>query len=496
LAPWALAESGVDGCFLPPDPAKSLSDDEVSALPPALVAQYLSEVAVVHTFRVFEGQNDSLAKAAPDSPLLSVASNYPIDMAAAELFGSPLADEAGQVYLASIRSIDAHALRLLVDLSGLREDEEVWVLDPTAPRAFGPYGCADAVEGGRWLATVIGDTATLMARTPSGASPQVALQGVSHFYRDFTEEKELACNINIACDTNSMVQQASTGVALLIVSTGSQTLVATGELINVPTTPQFEPYLLTGHHVIGDPTQAQNLDVIWDFRSTLCIGNDAPPPSRLPHSKGVAMLATSATLDATLIELDKVAVGRHGRAYLGWDTREPAVNEKVVVIHHPNAKHMRISYGRVRAIDQPASTYLGETLVGWDDGVTEPGSSGAPLLLADRLYRIAGTLTGGSNQSCTGTAETNWDYFSSFPRFFKDISPAYLTLESANTMSPRPIAGEGEGEGEGETDNGCLAAPTAPISPKGSGGDAIALCAAATMLALASIRFRRQPKRA
>ena len=491
---WAVslsargASSYADGAFFGPPASESAMQAVLHPIPQADVASYLSKVAVAHTFHDMEGLNEAAKAGAEDTPLLKVAHGYAVSLSGGDLFGAPFADGGRFVYLSQITSADAFALRLLVDLSGLAGDQELWVLDPTGLRAFGPYHAADQVQGGNWLATVMGDTATLMVRSTTAGTPKVALKAISHFFGSFDSvlgdpaEKELPCNVDIACETDPIIQQIASGVGMLLIPNGLETMAASGALVNVPATSEFEPYMLTANHVISTKAAAQNTDVIWDFRSSQCNGA-APSPALLPHSKGVDLLATDSTLDVTLIRLDSVPVSLQGRAYLGWDTRDPRVGEKVIVIHHPGAKHMRISYGRVQATNLAVSNYYHETRVGWDEGVTEPGSSGACMLYDDGTYRIGGTLTGGSSQTCSGTADQNWDFFSSFTRFYNDISPGYLTGATGYSSYHQPQAGEGEGEGEPTPT--CIGASLdsgAPHGPSGGAwGDMLAFSFVATI---------------
>jgi hypothetical protein len=491
-APLAYGGPSADGVFVPPTLSKSLADASPDALPADLVAYYVSKVGTRHVFRDFEGWNDILKAASSDGKVLRVAETLPVNLDADALFAAPFADGLYQVFLAGVTSVDALALRLRVDLSMLAGGQETWVLDPNGPRAFGPYFAGDDVPGGLWLATVTGDTAVLMVRSSSADVPRVRLNDLAHFYRGFEDLKELSCNIDVACNTNSMIQQIATAVGLVLIPREHDTIAASGALMNIPATPQLEPFFLTANHVIADAATAQNTDVVWDFRATQCGANDAGSITSLPHSRGVELLATSATLDTTLIRLDSVSLGKYGRAYLGWDTRKPRPGDNVFVIHHPQAKRMRITYGRVAEVDMTVVPYVHETLVGWDAGVTEPGSSGSCLLYSDGTCRIAGMLSGGSQAECGAGPTENYDYFSSFPTFFMDISPAYLTGANGNSRyrPPQTAKGEGEGEGEGEPGPGCAGAAltTASGTPPatGSPGDVLGWGVLVTLLLLAT----------
>jgi len=81
---------------------------------------------------------------------------------------------------------------------------------------------------------------------------------------------------------------------------------------------------------------------------------------------------------------------------------------------------MRISTGTIVAPSQLQNGFPYQVKVHWDVGVTEPGSSGSALLLADAGYQIIGTLSSGTAHSCSSTAN-NFDWFSSFRQFLPTV---------------------------------------------------------------------------
>ncbi|HEO70756.1 MAG TPA: hypothetical protein ENN80_05785, partial [Candidatus Hydrogenedentes bacterium] len=103
------------------------------------VAEYLDLLIDMHVFDVYEGQNPALKAATADVRPLQVAAGFPVDMDSAALFTQGFTDGAWSVYETGIVSLDAQALRLRVELSALTPGEELWLLEPAGPRAFGPY---------------------------------------------------------------------------------------------------------------------------------------------------------------------------------------------------------------------------------------------------------------------------------------------------------------------------------------------------------------------
>lgn len=390
------------------------------------MGQALENQGPSHVFDTFAGKNEALRGGNGKHSGLFVADGFPVGLSAAELFDVPFPSDGRNAFTCSITSLDAFALRLKLDLSLLGPDDEVFVIDATAARAFGPYTRSDVSEAGEWLATTFGDTCVLLVRSPDAEAPLLTVLGLSHFYEDLeAQRKELGCNNDIDCDNDDAIEESSTGVGMLIVPQGDffQAL-CSGALINNADTPSFEPYFLTSWHCVPDAADVNQVEVLWDWRADSCGGGD-PSISGLPRSEGKELLRTSSFYDITLIELDDVPSGDLGRAYLGWETRDPIEEEEVVTIHFPVASPMKISYGNVKEIDQNSGGFTRQTKVHWEDGVTEGGSSGGPLLLADEDYRIAGTLSNGPQHSCLSTGG-NVDWYSSF-RDFLPLIEDYLT---------------------------------------------------------------------
>ncbi|MBI5093715.1 MAG: hypothetical protein HZB26_14885 [Candidatus Hydrogenedentes bacterium] len=438
----AWAQLSAPGGFAPPPASKDALDAALNPIPKDTVAQYLTAVSPARVFRAYQGKNAALKSQNADAgKKIRIGANFPVDLPAATLFTDAITDGGYTVYLGGITSADALGLRLRVDLSELTDADEAWVIDPTAPRAFGPFKRRQGATKGRWLSSVEGDTAVVMVRTTAAHLPAVRVVGVSHFYVGLAEAlKVLSCNVNVACETHAFLRDhVSTSVGRLAISSGDTTSLCSGSLVNNPDTAQFEPYFITAHHCIGTVSEAEDSEVIWDYRSATCSPDTVPSVSSLPRSEGEALLATDGTLDGTLIELESVPSGSLGRYYLGWDLRAPVINEDIIGLHHPLATAMRVNHGRVTAINQTIQTgvltsYHKQTRVVWDEGVTEAGSSGSCLLFDDGSYALTGMLSNGATHTCGADRSGNIDDFTSFRDFYSEIS-GFLS----GTNPPDPI---------------------------------------------------------
>ncbi len=433
LAAFACGASGprAEGIFVPPSMEKAgPSPFSVESL-----ERWVDAVQAVQTIDLYEGKNDALrAEAlARKNGALRGGALVPLGLNADELFGPPIQDANEWVFLGSLISVDAVGVRIQMDLSALQPDAELWLIDPNVPRASGPYTTEDCGEGGCWLSTVLGEEAVLMVRTPQQELPSLRLTAYAHIFLTFADlEKELSCNVDIGCDSREDVRRAGTATAIINVS---GEWFCSGFLLNNPKTDLREPYFMTANHCICSGAQARATEAYWDYRATGCDTEDEPDTDTLSRSNGTALLATDAALDITLIRLDAIPTGDYGRAYLGWDTDPPEENEAVLTIHYPDSTRQRVTKGTVKSINHKLSGRKKLTEVHWDEGVTEAGSSGAPLLLDEDLS-VVGTLSMGPQHTCGSDRAGNIDYYSSFRDFYPDIRKYIDT----NT----PASGEGD----------------------------------------------------
>ncbi|HUW62550.1 MAG TPA: serine protease [Candidatus Bathyarchaeia archaeon] len=451
LGGWAFAQARApfaEAGYVPPSAVKSAP----APLPLEDLNQCLAARETFHVFREFEGATKALKEQAPRIKGQPLKGGEIVETALAgvDLLGTPVASGGGiTVYAASIISVDAEGVKLRLDVSGLQPGEEAWVVDPLNLAAFGPYA---ATTGGRpetWAATILTDDAVLLVKSPYEETPEIAVTAYSHLFRSLKEviNPDLRCHIDIACESDPATVEAASGVGLLYI--GAKWW-CSGTLINNVLTPapNFEPFLITANHCICNQEDAQNTEVIWDYRSSTC-GSEKPDLDlMMQRSFGEKLLATNAALDATLIELDYVPAGPYGRVYLGWDSRLLDVGEPVKCIHHPGGSHMRISKGTVRAINDDKNGRENQTHVHWDEGATEAGSSGSCLLLDNPVENnwIVGMLSQGPDHSCI-TDVNNIDWFASFHDFYPAIQPY---IDSAT-----PSTAQGADDCRSFDDTGC-----------------------------------------
>ncbi len=413
--------------FQPPaGVAKAVGD----GLDASTVDRYLDRVAVIHEYQGFQGRNARLKADSQSKAPLKVGEWFAVQLASDAYYAETFQEDGLYVHSAALRSLDALALRVQVDLSRLAPGDDVWVLDPVTEHAFGPFTRADHHSDGFWLPTIQGDTAVIVARSVVDRLPDFEILGASHHFFQLTDTKELSCHNGLDAIGNAGLLSLASGVGRIATSvSGSGTWLCTGTLINNPQTVALEPYLLTANHCVATQTEVVNSEVIWDYRSPGSL-------AALPRSNGSSLLATSSSLDMTLLLLNSVPNGEHGRTYAGWNSNVPATASAVSSIHHPGGSYMRVSFGKIEAIGVSVLSYVQQIRVGWDSGMTEGGSSGSGLFNA--ANQIIGTLSSGAAPVCDGGPTFNYDFYASFRMFYPQIQQ-YVNNTTPPLPQPPPL---------------------------------------------------------
>lgn len=410
-------------------PAKdAVLRDSTHALPESTVRDVLAHPIPATILNEFNQKSTSVTAFLESAPSHQAALDFYIDSDSTACFSDAFPGKDGNyLFVAAITSKDAFALRLLVDLSGLQPGEALYVLDADGRASFGPFTTQQADPEGTWLPTTLGDTAVLVLTAARPLCPYVRLENVSHFYKSIFNpgtDPPLVCNVPIADETNPDAQALAAGIGILIIPYNTGQAFCTGALLRslASSASPPEPYLISAWHCFKESTNYSGMEVFWDYRS------EEDDPNTLDRNQGAELLAYNASLDAVLLKLNEpVAVGPFGRAWLGWDSLGPDTGDFVQTIHYPRAHSLRTSRGDVtNAVTRVclnlmcSLAYERQIEVLWEEGVTEPGSSGSPLLNRGRNFRLMGMLSNGPAHSCR-TTSGNYDNYGSFSQFFPQV---------------------------------------------------------------------------
>jgi hypothetical protein len=363
-------------------------------------------------------------------PQIGVCRNLSADaMADVMASGEWFSDLAGQwEWRVKICSPDAVAVRLRIENCDLPGDAALFVQG--ASDVAGPFFARGPHKTGAfWTPAVMGETAELVYRHRPGDVPPVALPfevvEVAHIYEQLgpVEAKVGGCQQDWSCWPEW--HDVGLGVGMMEFVSGSSVYLCSGVLLN-NAREDFSPYFLTAHHCISTEQEAASAQIFWLYQTDTC--NGSPPlRSEVPSTTGATLLATAPYWEFSDVSLLRLT-GQvpDGLTYVGWTTEPVAPDDPVVGIHHPEGTFKRVCFGHLFAEGNPDRTRAPVYwVVLWDQGTTEPGSSGSPLFNAER--QVIGQLYGGG-ASCTQMDQP--DYYGKFGASYPFLAP-YLDPDSA-----------------------------------------------------------------
>jgi uncharacterized protein (TIGR03437 family) len=250
------------------------------------------------------------------------------------------------------------------------------------------------------------------AASESAAQPFVIDQ-VSHIFldpRSTQQDGAAACNLNVPAEWS----EAAKSVGFLQFATPKGEFACSGVLLNTSRTDN-QPFFLTANHCLSDSRFVNTVTVNWLYTS----GNQ--PGSGSPRTHGGTVIATGVAGDFSLMQLNSIPPGVR-RA--GWSAEPVAAGTPITSVHHPQASYQRFAAGQSLAGNCPSDLPNGcehFLPVRWQQGITEPGSSGAPLFAGtpDDL-RVVGALSGGLS-ACNNRQGV--DYYGRFEQAFPVLAP-------------------------------------------------------------------------
>ena len=305
-----------------------------------------------------------------------------------------------------------------------------------------------------WTPVMLASDVVIEVTIPAAQRAALDLQlgQVGQGYRGFgaASEKSGSCNMDVACmDPDDPWRITSQAVG--VISTGGATY-CSGSLVN-NTAQDKRPFFMTAHHCGIDARNAPSLVVYWNYQNSTCrvpgsaASGNPGDGSLADYNTGAIFRATDAASDFTLVELDGPIDPAFGLYWAGWDRTpwqtpggpglgdfdctpaagpgDPPSTGACAAIHHPGTAEKRITFSTTPTTT--TSLYGNLTpgdgthiWVHWAEappyyptvpGVTENGSSGAPLYNAE--HRFIGQLHDGPS-ACGATGDNLSDYYGRF----------------------------------------------------------------------------------
>ncbi|MEM7193406.1 MAG: PPC domain-containing protein [Pseudomonadota bacterium] len=285
------------------------------------------------------------------------------------------------------------------------------VYDPVSGYFQGPY-TADQNQSYRqlWTPVIPGNETVVEVFVPTSELGLLELelgQVGKGFLDVFNQglsslQKQGSCNIDVACPLGDGWRDEIRSVAVYGLN-GST--FCTGTLIN-NVTQDFTPYFLTADHCNISSQNAPSVVVYWNFESPNC--GDLDNGSLSQSTSGATLRAQNTDNDMSLLELSEQPNTLYNVYYAGWDASALSPTSSIA-IHHPNTDEKAISFNDDALTTTDSCILFSQTISdthwnvdNWEQGTTEPGSSGSGLF-DPATQRLIGYLSGGS-ASCLNTA--------------------------------------------------------------------------------------------
>lgn len=308
-----------------------------------------------------------------------------------------------------IQCKDAYTINLTFDKYILPPGATLFVYNADKSQVIGAFTDFNNQADKIFATTLVkGEEITIEYYEPAHTAfhGELNLYRVTHGYRDgFNYAKNFgtsgSCENNVNCPEAAGWENQIKSVCMLV-SGGSG--FCTGALVN-NTAQDGVPYILTANHCYSDPSSW----VFWfDWQSATCTNPGSSPAYN--SLSGATLKARNASSDFCLVQMNTTPPASYTVYYAGWN-RENVAATSGAGVHHPDGDIKKISYS-----NQPytSDTWSGTPAdshwkVNWDDGVTEPGSSGSPIF--DQNHRLVGQLHGGP--SACGASQL-WDFYGKF----------------------------------------------------------------------------------
>jgi hypothetical protein len=269
---------------------------------------------------------------------------------------------------------------------------EVWIRDGSGAAAAGPFtGQGPFSDGDFWTPSVAGDRLIVEWIGPEPAtypapSPQFQIDRAAYDWSGGPTSVGGTCHIDATCRPEYATEARAVANYEFVGDDGALHF-CSGSLLNTRRS-SFTPLFVTANHCITSQSEARSMVSYWGFQTAKCDG-DPPDLSKAQQISGAELLLAydMNVGDFSLVRLSRVPANAH---FLGWNAQEPPVGSKVIGIHHPglpplNYKRMMIGereWDRAGTISVDGIPVAEKFFyqVYENEGRTEPGSSGSPLL--------------------------------------------------------------------------------------------------------------------
>ena len=341
-------------------------------------------------------------------------------------------EDGSSIWQLRIKSTGAYSLNLIYEVFNVPPGAELFLFSENHDTILGAFTDLNhKPHGGFSTAPIQGEIVILEYNEPRNSifNGEISISSVSHDYKNIFSKNSSrgygdsgSCNNNVNCPEGDDWQDEISSVAMILTSGGSR--LCTGSMVN-NTAQDLTPYFLTANHCLGGNN---SWIFMFNYESSGCQNQNGPTNMTV---SGSTLLANSSGSDFALLELNESIPDNYNVSFSGWDVTGETPNTPVC-IHHPSGDIKKITFDEDNASN--AGSYW--DINNWEDGTTEPGSSGSPLFDGNSK-RIVGQLYGGT-ASCTsitydtyGKTSVSWN--SGMSTYLDPLNSGVQVLDGTST---------------------------------------------------------------
>ncbi|MFQ6609441.1 MAG: trypsin-like peptidase domain-containing protein [Fidelibacterota bacterium] len=307
--------------------------------------------------------------------------------------------DGGRLWRLRIVSPGAHSINLMYNRFHLPEGGRFFVYSEDLSTVLGAFTSQNNKEHMEFATSPTeGDVTILEYYHPVEelGNTEISIASVIHGYRDvfFNSDRNFGdsggCNNNVNCPEGEPWESEIRSAGMIL--TGGGFRICSGALVN-NVRQDLTQYFLTANHCLGGES---SWIIMFNYESPTCTNVDGPTNYTV---QGTTLIANYSPSDFALLLLQEQIPENYNVHFSGWSAIDTAPQEPVC-IHHPSGDIKKISFDYDAGISNGWTINDGShwQIAEWDDGTTEPGSSGSPLFDSD--HRIVGQLHGGE-ASCS-----------------------------------------------------------------------------------------------
>ena len=367
---------------------------------------------------------------------LRFGKDVPVDISPATHGTTSILSNGTRLWRLLIKSNGATNINLIFDQYDVPRGAKMFVYNLDGSQIIGAFTEANENKVGNFATMPVqGDQIILEYSEPAAVAGQgqIHLSYIIHCYRDFNKSyKDFntsgACNNNVVCPEGNPWEQQIRSSVLLLTSNNSRYCsgAAVDNVLHDGT-----PYVLSANHCGLGPTDI----FMFNYKSPTC--TPTTDGSTTDVVQGCIVRASNAGSDFCLVELASEIPAEYVAFLSGW-SRQDIPPAQAICIHHPDGDVEKISFNNDESLIANFGNADCWQIPTWEDGTTEPGSSGSPLFNENK--QIIGQLYGGE-ANCNnnvndyfGRFVTSWDGASASTRLKDWLDPNNSDSISVNGL--------------------------------------------------------------